>query len=250
MDAVLEAGENAQGQKNTTLEGGGVRYSISRTQHMDWLIQIRGALNKAGAIGRNDTLVVDTTYQYLHQEGVENLPFAIPLRVLTKAQTGKDASHSIKNRNLIRLQQGMRNGPIVINNPSRRALVFITDLKQDGKPVLVAFQRNAVFDGDNVHIATSIHLQMDVQSMLKALPADATVYVKNKDELNAAVGVANNLRSLAANIEFIDDIVTGSGAKVKNKSDSGPGTIDAPLDAGQEGKRFSLRAPVDCCVRS
>ena len=34
------------------------------------------------------------------------------------------------------------------------------------------------FDSDRVHKATSIHLQIDVNSMLKSLPKNATIYIK------------------------------------------------------------------------
>ena len=84
--------------------------------------------------------------------------------------------------------------------------MFITDIKQDGKPILISFIKDTEFDGDDVHKATSIHLQMDVNSMLEALPDTSTVYIKS-NELAASVGVTNNLRSLAANIKFIDNIV-------------------------------------------
>ena len=79
---------------------------------------------------------------------------------------------------------------------------------------MAAFNRNSVFDGDDVHKATSIHLQIDVKSMLDNLPVDATVYVQNENELEA-VGATNNLRGLAANVKFIsNDIVNGENKNV------------------------------------
>ena len=41
------------------------------------------------------------------------------------------------------------------------ALVYITNIKQGGLPILVSFDMDATFDGDDVHRATSIHLQVD-----------------------------------------------------------------------------------------
>ena len=80
---------------------------------------------------------------------------------------------------------------------------------------MAAFNRNSVFDGDDVHKATSIHLQIDVKSMLDNLPVDATVYVQNENELEA-VGATNNLRGLAANIKFTDGSVPHRGNGVKH----------------------------------
>lgn len=214
-EAVREAGENYQlqdGQKNNAR--GGELFSIRNTQSMSWEDQIRGALYGEKTIRRNDTLVAGTVSDFLVNDGVSQKPLAIPLSVLTKASSGKDISHSIKKGKLAKLDSGIKNAPLVIVNPSRNAIVYVTDIKQGGAPLLAAFNMNTEFDGDDVHKATSIHLQIDVQSMLDNLPADATIYVQNKNEL-AAVGATNNLRGLAANVKFISDgIVAQDGANV------------------------------------
>lgn len=207
-EAAAEEGEEELGRQ----------YSISRTKDMEWDKQIRSVLQKDGYIIRNDTLVVDETPKILKDKGISNRPLAIPLSIITKAKSGKDVSHSISNKNLRRLQQGIRNASAIIHNPKRNSIAFVTNIEQNGAPVLVAFQKDAVFDGDQVHKATSIHLQMDVASMLNALPPEATVYVQNKNELNKWVGVTNNLRSLAANVEFTEDSVADLDENVKQYS--------------------------------
>lgn len=220
LDAFSEAAADAvmnynlqEGQKNNAREG--ERFSIRKTQKMSWDEQIMGALYGKGSIARNDTLVAGQISASLAQEGIEQLPLAIPRSVLTKASDGRDISHSIKKGKLAKLNVGIKNSPITIVNPARNAIVFITDIKQGGAPVLVAFDRNTLFDGDKVHKATSIHLQMNVQAMLENLPASATVYVKNRNEL-AAVGATDNLRGLAANVKLISDgIVAQPDADVK-----------------------------------
>ena len=228
----VQAEQQGQITENTAPEDG-VKYSIKRTQNMSWEEQISGALSHSKNIARNDTLVLDDIPATLVNDGIESKKLAIPLSVITKAKSGKDASHSIKDENLRDLQRGVRNAPIMINNPARNAIVFVTDIKQDGAPILVAFQRNAQFDGDDVHKATSIHLQMDVASMLKALPADATVYAKNESELDATVGVADSLRSLAANIKFTGNTVTENVAGVNGEISSAEGQILRGSDAVQ-----------------
>ena len=96
---------------------------------------------------------------------------------------------------------------------------------------------NAVFDGDSVHKATSIHLQIDVQSMLENLPKTATVYVQNENELEA-VGATNNLRGLAANIKFIFEIVEQDSEKVKKKNSD---RDDVESDFYNAGVKYSER---------
>ena len=96
---------------------------------------------------------------------------------------------------------------------SVHAVVYVTNIKQGGLPVIAAFDMNANFDGDDVHKATSIHLQVDMQTMLENLPESATVYIQ-KNELDS-VGATNNLRGLAAKIKFIGNNVSQNGNGVK-----------------------------------
>ncbi len=195
----------------------GTKHSISNTQNMEWADQINGALHRGGQIKRNDTLVVGDVADFLVADGVSQKHLAIPLSVITKAQNGGDASHSISNKNLRKLDKGIRNAPLIIDNPKRNSLVYVTDVMQGGKPVLVSFSKDSLFDGDDVHKATSIHLQMDTDAMLKALPAEATIYVRNENGLSTAVGVTNNLRSLAASVKSIADTVPQQKQKVNGK---------------------------------
>ncbi len=227
QQALQQLAEEMNGVDETenTAQMDGVKYSIKRTQNMSWDEQISGALKQGGSIVHSDTLVLDDTPVNLVKDGVENKRLAIPLSVITKAKNGKDSSHSINDQNLKNLQKGVRNAPIVINNPGRNALVFVTDIQQDGAPVLVAFQKNAQFDGDDVHKATSIHLQMDVASMLKALPAEATIYAKNESELDTAAGITDSLRSISANVKFTGNTVAENVAGVNGEISSAEGQV-------------------------
>ena len=214
-DALVDASENFAGaQKNTDPEGG-VKYSVERTQYMSWDDQVKGALYGGNNIRRNDTLVIAKPADTAVSNVINDVPLAIPLRVLTKASSGKDISHSIKRGKLAKLDQGIKNAPITTVNPDRNAVVFATNIVQGGLPVIVAFDMNAVFDGDKVHKATSIHLQGDTQAMLQNLSEKATVYVQ-KNELDP-VGATNNLRGLAAKIKFIER-VPQQDSNVKKKS--------------------------------
>ena len=189
-------------QKNTTQGSGEVKYSIARTQQMTWDEQVKGALYDGKNIRRNDTLIVAKPSDTVLENVINDVPLAIPLSVLTKASNGKDISHSIKRGKLAQLDVGIKTAPITIVNPERNAIVFVTNITQGGLPVMVSFDMNTMFDGDPVHKATSIHLQVDVRSMLENLPQSATVYVQ-KNELDS-VGATNNLRGLAAKIKFTD----------------------------------------------
>ncbi|MGM9585158.1 MAG: hypothetical protein ACI3V1_06395 [Faecousia sp.] len=204
-----------EGAKNAAKDGG-VKYQIRNTIKMSWEDQIRGLLYDGKSIRRNDTLVVGNVASFLSSDGVSSVPLAIPQNVITKAMSGKDISHSINRGKLLKLKNGIENAPIVIVNPDRNAIVYITNVKQGGYPILAAFDMDADFDGDRVHKATSIHTQIDVQTLLEQLSEKATIYVQNKNELET-VGATNNLRGLSANIKFIDEIVPRSETTVNKK---------------------------------
>lgn len=203
--------EGGKAQKNTANDG--VKYSIERTQSMSWAAQINGALYDGKNIRRNDTLVVGNPADTSVANEISDKPLVIPQSVLTKASSGKDISHSIKRGKLAKLDEGIKNAPITIVNPKRNAVVYVTNIKQGGLPIVVAFDMNTTFDGDEVHKATSIHLQVDTQSMLENLPESATVYIQ-KNELDP-VGATNNLRGLAAKIKFINGNISQNPADVK-----------------------------------
>lgn len=218
-----------EGAKNAAKDGG-VKYQIRNTIKMSWEDQIRGLLYDGKRIRRNDTLVVGNVASFLSSDGVSSVPLAIPQNVITKAMSGKDISHSINRGKLLKLKKGIENAPIVIVNPDRNAIVYITNVKQGGYPILAAFDMDADFDGDRVHKATSIHTQIDVQTLLEQLSEKATIYVQNKNELET-VGATNNLRGLSANIKFIDEIVPRSETTVNKKfsmrdSDGNDLTVD------------------------
>ncbi len=237
-DMAVDAAENyREGTGNINAAMDGVKENIRFTKNMSWEEQIKGALYGGNNIRRSDTLVVGNISEFLSKEGVAKKPLAIPLAVLSKASKGKDISHSIKRGKLARLDSGIKEAPIIVVNPDRNAIVYITNITQGGYPVIAAFDMNAVFDGDSVHKATSIHLQIDVQSMLENLPKTATVYVQNENELEA-VGATNNLRGLAANIKFISKIVEQDSEKVKKKNSD---RNDVESDFYNAGVKYSSR---------
>ena len=93
---------------------------------MSWEEQIKGALYGGNNIRRSDTLVVGNISKFLSKEVVAKKPLAIPLAVLSKASKGKDISHSIKRGKLARLDSGIKEAPIIVVNPDRNAIVYIT----------------------------------------------------------------------------------------------------------------------------
>ena len=200
------------------------RYSFKKTLDMPWEEQVSGYYNKRN-ISRSDTLLVEkNTSERLQGEGLENVPFGIPLSVISKAQSGKDASHSISISNIKNLQSGIENYIACIYNADRKSVIFITNLTENGKPVVVSFLINQSFDWERMHKATSIHSRENIVPLLENLSEDSTVFVKNKKEFNRLVGLRKpdhrQALALQAKIELNDSIVSQSSEKINPVSEN------------------------------
>lgn len=222
-DMAVDAAENYRGAvaKDAGITSDDSMYSIRRTSNMSWGQQIRSALKHNGKIQHMDTLVVmSNTPAYLLTGNTVNLPMAIPLSVITKAQKGQNADHAISDKNLIALQYGMENAIAVIDNPGRNSLAFITSLDEDGGKVAVFFDKNVQFDGDQVNKATSIHRRTNIVGLMNNLSDDATIYVKNKNEFDAIVGMADSIpAAYKGKIKFVYDRISHEENSVKLFSD-------------------------------
>ena len=95
--------------------------------------------------------------------------------------------------------------------------MFITDINQGEYPLVVAFEINSIFDGDSVHKCTSIHLRTNIEAYLSNLN-DTTVFVKNKNELNALCREVNILDRLQRNNKLINVNLSQNNNNVKYQS--------------------------------
>lgn len=217
-DGIKTANAMHAEQKNNIADDSDVENSVRNTKDITWGEQINNYFSKNGLIKHSDTLVVEkNTPDYLLQY-VDNLPLALPIRVISKAQSKKDISHSVNTSAIKKIQSGIRNAVATIYNEGRNSILFITDIKQGEYPLVVAFEINSVFDGDSVHKCTSIHLRTNLASYLANLNG-TTVFVKNKNELNALCREVNILDRLQKNNRLIDVSLSQGNEDVKNESE-------------------------------
>ncbi len=187
------------------------QYSIARMQNLPWEEQLR-------QFRHSDTLVVaKELYDFLTDDGIKQLPLAIPLRVLTKAQSGKDANHSLSLDSIYNLQEAILNAPVVVDNPSRNSLVFLTGLKDVGGYVVAAFEKNATFDNDKVHKATTIHTRNSPMSVAEKLGEDATIYIKKYNLDSNLREFLFNSGTLKAKIKIVNGSVAEDALNVNSK---------------------------------
>ena len=206
------------GDENTVFTDGGVSYSIANTRDMPWKDQVRGYFSNDGTIKSSDSLYLGES----SVEGVDNAPMYIPTSVITKAirpPKGSRSAHALSQKNILNLQEGIKNAPVVIDNPARNSIVYVTaDQDSAGNYIIAALDKSNDLYGETAHKVTSIHGRENIAAMLEKLGDDATIFVKNENKLNRMLPGNQILKSLAlrAKVELDDNSVSGHGENVKS----------------------------------
>lgn len=206
------------GDENTVFTDGGVSYSIANTRDMPWKDQVRGYFSNDGTIKSSDSLYLGES----SVEGVDNAPMYIPTSVITKAirpPKGSRSAHALSQKNILNLQEGIKNAPVIIDNPARNSIVYVTaDQDSAGNYIIAALDKSNDLYGETAHKVTSIHGRENIAAMLEKLGDDATIFVKNENKLNRMLPGNQILKSLAlrAKVELDDNSVSGHGENVKS----------------------------------
>lgn len=206
------------GDENTVFADGGVSYSIANTRDMPWKDQVRGYFSNDGTIKSSDSLYLGES----SVEGVDNAPMYIPTSVITKAirpPKGSRSAHALSQKNILNLQESIKNAPVVIDNPARNSIVYVTaDQDSAGNYIIAALDKSNDLYGETAHKVTSIHGRENIAAMLEKLGDDATIFVKNENKLNRMLPGNQILKSLAlrAKVELDDNSVSGHGENVKS----------------------------------
>lgn len=194
------------------------KYSIANTRDMPWKDQVRGYFSNDGTIKSSDSLYLGES----SVEGVDNAPMYIPTSVITKAirpPKGSRSAHALSQKNILNLQEGTKNAPVVIDNPARNSIVYVTaDQDSAGNYIIAALDKSNDLYGETAHKVTSIHGRENIAAMLEKLGDDATIFVKNENKLNRMLPGNQILKSLAlrAKVELDDNSVSGHGENVKS----------------------------------
>lgn len=102
------------------------------------------------------------------------------------------------------------------DNPERNSFAFITSLEEDGGRVVVFFDKNVQFDGDQVNKATSIHRRTNIVGLMNNLSDNSIIYVKNKNEFDTLVGMADSIpAAYKGKIKFVEDSISQDDGSVK-----------------------------------
>ena len=206
------------GDENTVFADGGESYSIANTRDMPWKDQVRGYFSNDGTIKSSDSLYLGES----SVEGVDNAPMYIPTSVITKAirpPKGSRSAHALSQKNILNLQEGIKNAPVVIDNPARNSIVYVTaDQDSAENYIIAALDKSNDLYGETAHKVTSIHGRENIAAMLEKLGDDATIFVKNENKLNRMLPGNQILKSLAlrAKVELDGESISGRGGNVKS----------------------------------
>ena len=231
-------GTNDLGDENTVFADGGESYSIANTRDMPWKDQVRGYFSNDGTIKSSDSLYLGES----SVEGVDNAPMYIPTSVITKAirpPKGSRSAHAMSQKNILNLQEGIKNAPVVIDNPARNSIVYVTADQDPAKNyIIAALDKNNDLYGETAHKVTSIHGRENIAAMLEKLGDDATIFVKNENKLNRMLPGNQILKSLAlrAKVELVKASVAENTPSVKGQYS---------LTQAAEGRKMSSRARRD-----
>ena len=159
--------------------------------------QVQGYFSNDGTIKSSDSLYLGES----NINGVKDAPMYIPTSVITKAirpPRGSRSAHALSQKNILSLQDSIKNAPLVINDPVRNSIVYVTaDQDSAGNYIIVTLEKNNDLYGENAHKVTSIHGRENITAILEKLSDDATVFVKNANKLNRMLPGNQILKSLA-----------------------------------------------------
>lgn len=230
------------GDENTIFAEDGVSYSINNTRDMPWEDQVQGYFSNDGTIKSSDSLYLGES----NVNGVKDAPMYIPTSVITKAirpPRGSRSAHALSQKNILSLQDSIKNAPLVINDPVRNSIVYVTaDRDSAGNYIIVTLKKNNDLYGENAHKVTSIHGRENITAMLEKLSDDATVFVKNENKLNRMLPGNQILKSLAlrAKVELDNSSVPNRPQSVNKQFSVSERTPEQKKEILAQARRYAL----------
>ena len=229
------------GDENTVFADGGKSYSINNTRDMPWEDQVQGYFSNDGTIKSSDSLYLGES----NVNGVKDAPMYIPTSVITKAirpPRGSRSAHALSQKNILSLQDSIKNAPLVINDPVRNSIVYVTaDQDSAGNYIIVTLEKNNDLYGENAHKVTSIHGRENITAMLEKLGDDATVFVKNENKLNRMLPGNQILKSLAlrAKVELDNSSVPNRPQSVNKQFSVSERTPEQKKEILAQARRYA-----------
>ncbi len=205
-------GQEAKTQKNATQEGGGARLSIKRTSKMTLAAQLK--MYYDGKMASSDAFYFGHTPEILGRSGLDSLPLAMTISDFRKSTQTK---HNIPRRVLKNLLYNLETAQFAFANGDRIG-ILTTDIDGDGKPLLVAIQKNVQMDSDKVNAIRSLYGLDNPASWVRNQIDDGKTFILlDEQKANTTLYPYGYMASRKDGIRSLDGTVTQSGAKSKPK---------------------------------
>ena len=219
-EEALKATSEQTANKNAVQTDGDAKFSIKRTREMTLAQQLK--LFYDGKMASSDAFYFGETPATLEVAGLDRLPLAFTIADFKKSTQKK---HNIPRRVLKSLQHDMETALFAFADGDRMG-ILTSDIDGDGKPLLVAIQKNVQMDADKVNAIRSVYgLDHPAAWLQNQIDGGKTFYLLDEQRANTTLYPYGYMASRKDGIRSLDGTVTQESGDVK--------------------KRFSLKSPVE-----
>lgn len=203
----------ARANEDTVFADGSERsYSIKRTKDLSLKEQLKEYY--AGKFKSSDSFYFGDTPTRLSVIGIGNAPLAMTKNNFEKSTSKK---HNIPRRVLKSLTDNLSN-PVLAFYDKATAGILIDDVDADGKPVLVAINKKANMDRENVNSITSVYGLDNVTAWVEnQAKAGKEFYAFDKKRASSFLQTYGYLASVGEMDSSNDTNVSQSDAEVNSK---------------------------------
>lgn len=232
QDALQEAGENyraAEGQKNTTEDGGVKMLSIRNTSRMTLEEQLKKYYK--GELKTSDSLYFGETPDSVLQSGLEPLPLAFPTANFKKSTQDK---HNVPRRAIKGLRSSLEKALFSFVKDGRFGFV-VPDIDADGKPLLIGIETNVEMDRQKVNVIRSVYGLDNPKAWIQnQIQAGKEIAVYDKKRADSWLQTYGYLASVGDGIELFELSVSQHESNVNKEIEP----------SSPEGSQLSVRSRV------
>ena len=194
---------------------GGAQYSIKRTSGMTLAEQLKAFYD--GKLASSDAFYFGETPVSLETAGLDQLPLALTTSDFKKSAKEK---HNVPRRVWNNLQRDLETAPFAFEDGDR--IGFMTsDIDGDGKPLLIAIQKNVQMDAERVNAVRSAYGLDNPKEWLKnQLNSGKEFVLLDEERANAILYPYGYLASRKDGIRSMDGTVSQTAENSKRKFSS------------------------------
>ena len=243
--AVADASRQSRklsANKNTA-QTDGVRYSIKRTSKMTLAAQLKMFYD--GKMASSDAFYFGQTPDSLTEAGLDPLPLAFTIADFKKSTQKK---HNVPRRVLKNLNHDLETSLFTFSDGDRMG-ILTPDIDGDGKPLLVAIEKDVQMDAQKVNAIRSVYgLDNPAEWLANQISSEKVFSLLNEEKANAFLYPYGYLASRKDGIRFTGDTVAQGETDVKTRfsqKDSQGRAMFAGTKKGNLATPTGVQAPIN-----